>query len=221
MRLMIIVQGHRGEPRRRAGSAVNTTRRRGNSEGSNPVQRGDGRWQVHIRHTDEDGRSRRYTVYGSTPEEARAKASAVRERLRANLPARDRRVTLGVFGLSGSTQRWRRRVAKRPQRRCTPRWRGSTSSAAKSAGNRSTSSGRLTSRRGKLSFSTAGSLSPPSGLRTQSSVPCSTPPSGIERSLKIPPTPSVVRGCLLRRRLTRSSAPAAAGGEAEPVRAAV
>jgi integrase len=61
------------------------------------VQRGDGRWQVHIRHTDEDGRSRRYTVYGSTPKEARAKASAVRERLRANLPARDRKVTLGVF----------------------------------------------------------------------------------------------------------------------------
>jgi hypothetical protein len=55
------------------------------------VQRGDGRWQVHIRHTDEDGRSRRYTVYGSTPKEARAKASAVRERLRANLPARDQR----------------------------------------------------------------------------------------------------------------------------------
>jgi hypothetical protein len=76
---------------------VSTTRRRGNSEGSNPVQRGDGRWQVHIRHTDEDGRSRRYTVYGSTPKEARAKASAVRERLRANLPARDRKVTLGAF----------------------------------------------------------------------------------------------------------------------------
>jgi len=61
------------------------------------VQRGDGRWQVHIRYTDENGRSRRYTVYGSTPKEARAKASVVRERLRANLPARDRKVTIGVF----------------------------------------------------------------------------------------------------------------------------
>jgi hypothetical protein len=61
------------------------------------VQRTDGRWQVHIRHTDEEGRSRRCTVYGSTPKEARAKASAVRERLRANLPARDRKVTLGAF----------------------------------------------------------------------------------------------------------------------------
>ena len=38
-----------------------------------------------------------YTVYGSTPKEAWAKASAVRERLRANLPARDRKVTLGAF----------------------------------------------------------------------------------------------------------------------------
>ena len=61
------------------------------------MQRGDGRWQVHIRHTDEDGRSRRYTVYRSTSKEARAKASAVRERLRANLPVKDRKVTLGVF----------------------------------------------------------------------------------------------------------------------------
>ena len=76
---------------------MSTTRRRGNSEGSNPVQRGDGRWQVHIRHTDEDGRSRRYTVYGSTPKEARDKAAEVRERLRADLPAKDRKVTLGAF----------------------------------------------------------------------------------------------------------------------------
>jgi integrase len=53
------------------------------------VQRGDGRWQVHIRHKDKEGRSRRYTVYGSTPKEARAKASAVRERLRANLATDD------------------------------------------------------------------------------------------------------------------------------------
>jgi hypothetical protein len=68
---------------------VSTTRRRGNSEGSNPVQRSDGRWQVHIRHTDEEGRNKGYTVYGSTPKEERAKASAVRERLRATLPARD------------------------------------------------------------------------------------------------------------------------------------
>src|SRR4029453_8286109 len=98
-------------------------------------------WPATTRPQEEDGRSRRYTVYGSTPKEARAKASAVRERLRANLPARDRKVTLAAFAAEGIDGRWGRPIAKRPQRRCTPRWRGSTSSAAKSAGNRSTSSG--------------------------------------------------------------------------------
>jgi integrase len=72
-------------------------KRRGNSEGSNPVQRADGRWQVHIRHTDEDGSSSRHTVYGNTAKEARDKAAEVRARLRANLPAKDRKITLGEF----------------------------------------------------------------------------------------------------------------------------
>jgi hypothetical protein len=86
------------------------------------VQRGDGRWQVHIRHTDEDGRNRRYTVYGSTPKEARAKTSAVGEQLRANLPARDRKVTLGVFAAEWIDSTLAARpIAKDPQRRCTPR----------------------------------------------------------------------------------------------------
>lgn len=76
---------------------MSTTKRRGNSEGSNPVQRADGRWQVHIRHTDEDGSSRRHTVYGNTAKEARNKAAEVRARLRANLPAKDRKITLGKF----------------------------------------------------------------------------------------------------------------------------
>jgi integrase len=76
---------------------VNTAKRRGNSEGSNPVQRANGRWQVHIRHTDEDGSSSRHTVYGNTAKEARDKAAEVRARLRANLPAKDRKITLGEF----------------------------------------------------------------------------------------------------------------------------
>jgi hypothetical protein len=46
----------RGQPRTQARAAVSTTRRRGNSKGSNPVQRAHGRRQVRIRHTDEDGR---------------------------------------------------------------------------------------------------------------------------------------------------------------------
>jgi integrase len=76
---------------------LSTTKRRGNSEGSNPLQRADGRWQVHIRHTGEDGSSRRHTVYGNSAKEARDKAAEVRARLRANLPAKDRKITLGEF----------------------------------------------------------------------------------------------------------------------------
>ena len=164
--------GTLGEPRRRAGSAVSTTRRRGNSEGSNPVQRGDGRWQVHIRHTDEDGRSRRFTSTAALPRRHEPKHPRSGNGCGPTCQPGTAKSLSAYLPLSGSTQRSRRPIAKHPQRRCTPRWRGSTSSAAKSAGNRSTSSGRLTSRHGKLSFSTAGSLSPPSGLHTQSSAPC-------------------------------------------------
>ena len=46
---------------------------------------------------DEDGSSRRHTVYGNTAKEARDKAAEVRARLRANLPAKDRKITLGEF----------------------------------------------------------------------------------------------------------------------------
>ena len=46
---------------------------------------------------DEDGSSRRHTVYGNTAKEARNKAAEVRARLRANLPAKDRKITLGEF----------------------------------------------------------------------------------------------------------------------------
>ena len=48
-------------------------------------------------HTDEDGSSSRHTVYGSTAKEARDKAAEVRARLRANLPAKDRKITLREF----------------------------------------------------------------------------------------------------------------------------
>ena len=45
----------------------------------------------------EDGSSSRHTVYGSTAKEPRDKAAEVRDRLRANLPAKDRKITLGEF----------------------------------------------------------------------------------------------------------------------------
>jgi hypothetical protein len=145
------------------------------------VQRGDGRWQVHIRHTDENVRSRRYTVYGSTPKEARAKASAVRERLRANLPARDRKVTLGVFAAE-----WIDSTFAASDRKASTKTMYATMARQHIIGSKI--GGKPLDKlrpshieAGKLSLSTAGSLSPPSGLHTQSSAPCSTPPSGIER----------------------------------------
>lgn len=78
---------------------MSTSKRRGNREGSNPRQRSDGRWQVHIRYTDEAGLSKRTTVYGKTATEARDKADEVRSRLKAQLPARDRKDTVEAFTL--------------------------------------------------------------------------------------------------------------------------
>jgi hypothetical protein len=63
---MIIVQRRWLTLRRERGAALSTTKRRGNSEGSNPVQRADGRYE-HIRHTDEDGSSSRHTFRATVP----------------------------------------------------------------------------------------------------------------------------------------------------------
>ncbi|MBA2716632.1 MAG: site-specific integrase [Propionibacteriales bacterium] len=76
---------------------MSTSKRRGNREGSNPVRRKDGRWQVHIRYSDDSGAAKRTTVYGTSATEAREKADEVRDRLRSHLPAKDRKVTLARF----------------------------------------------------------------------------------------------------------------------------
>ncbi len=47
--------------------------RRANGEGSRPVQRKDGRWQILIRHTDADGLSKRVTVTGKSAKETRTR----------------------------------------------------------------------------------------------------------------------------------------------------
>ena len=78
-----------------------TAKRRGNSEGSAPRRRPDGRWQINLRVTDEAGRASRHTVYGDTPQDARDKAAEIRKRLEGGLPARDRRDTVAAF-----TQHW-------------------------------------------------------------------------------------------------------------------
>lgn len=76
---------------------MSTARRRGNREGSNPVRRADGRWQINLAYTDPAGALKRVTVYGKTADEARDKAVAVRARLRAHLPAKDRKDTVASF----------------------------------------------------------------------------------------------------------------------------
>jgi integrase len=79
--------------------ARSTGRRRGNSEGSAPRRRPDGRWQINLRVTDETGRASRHTVYGDTAQEARDKAAEIRKRVEGGQPARDRRQTVAAFTL--------------------------------------------------------------------------------------------------------------------------
>jgi len=71
--------------------------RRGNHEGSRPIQRQDGRWQVALRYIDADGTSKRTTVTGRTQKEARDRAKEVRQRLDKRQPPRDVRKTVGAF----------------------------------------------------------------------------------------------------------------------------
>jgi integrase len=74
-------------------------RRRGNSEGSTPRRRPDGRWQINLRVTDDAGRASRHTVYGDTAQEARGKAAEIRKRIEGGLSARDRKESVAAFTL--------------------------------------------------------------------------------------------------------------------------
>ena len=74
-------------------------RRRGNSEGSTPRRRPDGRWQINLRVTDVAGRASRHTVYGDTAQEARGKAAEIRRRIEGGLSARDRKESVAAFTL--------------------------------------------------------------------------------------------------------------------------
>jgi integrase len=85
----------------RTSQTRSSSRRRGNSEGSAPRRRPDGRWQINLRVTDDFGQSSRQTVYGDTPQEARDKAAEIRKRVEGGQPARDRRKTVAAF-----TQHW-------------------------------------------------------------------------------------------------------------------
>lgn len=92
---------------------MSTSRRRGNNEGSNPVQRKDGRWQIAIRYREGD-LPKRLTVTGKTAAEAREKAKTVRERLDASLPAKDRKVTVSRFA-----EEWMDSTLKASDRKAT------------------------------------------------------------------------------------------------------
>jgi integrase len=83
----------------RTPQARSTGSRRGNSEGSTPRRRPDGRWQINLRVTDETGRASRHTVYGDSAQEARDKAAEIRKRVAGGQPARDRRQTVAAFTL--------------------------------------------------------------------------------------------------------------------------
>jgi integrase len=86
-----------GGPGAGTGAAVSTTKRRGNSEGSNPMQRTDGRWQILLRDADEDGVSRRYTVNGITAKDAQGQGRRDQETATGQSPRQDRKITLGEF----------------------------------------------------------------------------------------------------------------------------
>lgn len=76
-----------------------TAGRRGNSEGSAPRQRADGRWVIQLRYTDDLGVGKRIDVYGKTAKDVRSKSQAVRDRLAADLPAKDSKMTVGAFAV--------------------------------------------------------------------------------------------------------------------------
>src|SRR5665811_1570107 len=76
---------------------MTTGSRRGNHEGSRPIQRQDGRWQVALRYIDADGTGKRTTVTGKTQKDVRDRAKEVRRRLDKRQPPRDVRKTVGVF----------------------------------------------------------------------------------------------------------------------------
>ncbi|MCW2531406.1 MAG: integrase family protein [Blastococcus sp.] len=70
--------------------------KRANGEGS-IFKRADGTWSGELSYRDDDGRSRRRTVYGRTQIEVRAKLDDLRERLAAGAPLKDATMTLAAW----------------------------------------------------------------------------------------------------------------------------
>lgn len=70
--------------------------KRANGEGS-IFKRADGRWSGELSYRDDDGRSKRRTVYGGTQSEVRRKLREARERLEAGAPLKDATMTLSAW----------------------------------------------------------------------------------------------------------------------------
>jgi integrase len=69
--------------------------KRANGEGS-IFRRADGTWSGELSYRDDDGRSKRRTVYRRTQIEVRAKLDELRERLAAGAPLKDTTMTLAA-----------------------------------------------------------------------------------------------------------------------------
>lgn len=93
--------------------------RRGNGEGTAPIQRKDGRWQVGIFYLDPvTGAQKRTTVTGKTQKEVRDKAKEVRKRLEAQQPAKDAKMSVERFA-----QTWiETTLAASDRKATTKRW---------------------------------------------------------------------------------------------------
>jgi integrase len=70
--------------------------KRANGEGTN-FKRADGRWTGEISYRDDDGRTKRRTVYGWTQAEVRGKLDSIRERIEAGAPVKDTTMTLAIW----------------------------------------------------------------------------------------------------------------------------
>lgn len=71
--------------------------RRENGEGSKPILRKDGRWQINLAYLDQDGLAHRTSITGKTESEVRRKRKDIVKRLNEGKPARDKKMTLDVL----------------------------------------------------------------------------------------------------------------------------
>ena len=70
--------------------------KRANGE-SSLFKRADGKWSAEISYRDDDGHTKRRTVYGRTQAEVRTKLDGLRERLEAGAPLKDATITLAAW----------------------------------------------------------------------------------------------------------------------------